>query len=124
MFTTGLYFLQVYTGSYRPQSSAVVSVSDVATLKVGHLVAVQCENCSLEPLLGKVLEIFTDVGEIEIVWLEGAYNKAWKVWKHRDPKNRRRIIDWTDRIPLSSVLLFDFELTKNNLLRKSTIEHL
>lgn len=74
--------------------------------------AVQCENCSLEPLLGKVLEIFTDAGEIEIVWLEGGHNKAWKVWKHRDPKNRRRIIDWTDRIPLSSVLLFDFELTK------------
>lgn len=86
--------------------------------------AVQCENCSLEPLLGKVLEIYTDVGEIEIVWLEGAYSKAWKVWKHRDPKNRQCIIDWTDRIPLSSVFLFDFELTNNNLLRKSTVEHL
>ena len=86
--------------------------------------AVQCENCSLEPLLGKVLEIFTDVGEIEIVWLEGTYNKAWKVSKRRDPNNRRRIVDWTDRIPLSSVLLFDFELTKRNLLRKTTVDHL
>ena len=86
--------------------------------------AVQCENCSLEPLLGKVLEKFTDVGEIDIVWLEGAYNKAWKVSKRRDPNNRRRIVDWTDRIPLSSVLLFDFELTKTNLLRKATVEHL
>lgn len=40
--------------------------------------AVQCENCSLEPLLGKVLEIYTDVGELEIVWLEGALTKHGK----------------------------------------------
>ena len=62
--------------------------------------------------------------EIEIVWLEGAYNKSWKVAKTRDPKNKRKLIDWTDTIPKASIILFDFEFTTTNHLRKKSIEHL
>ena len=62
--------------------------------------------------------------EIKIVWLEGAYNKSWKVAKTRDPKNKRKLIDWMDTIPKSSVILFDFEFITTNHLRKKTVEHL
>ena len=62
--------------------------------------------------------------EVEIVWLEGAYNKSWKGAKRRDPHNKRKLIDWTDTIPKASIILFDFELTSTNHLRKKSIEHL
>ena len=91
-------------------------------VSVGHLIAVDCENCDLEPLLGKVLKVMDN--DVEIVWLEGAYNKTWKGAKQRDPQNKRKLVDWTDTIPKASIILFDFELTSTNHLRKKTIEHL
>ena len=33
-------------------------------------------------------------------------------------------MDWKDNLPKSSILLYDFELTKTKHLRKATIEHL
>ena len=75
-----------------------------------------------EPLLGKVLKV-VDEG-VENVWLKGEYNKSWKVAKQRDPRNKRKMVDWTDTIPKASIILFDFELTTINRLRNRSIEHL
>ena len=85
----------------------------------GQLVALNVENCHLRPLIAKVLEV--NMETIDIVWLEGSYNKSWKVAKKRE---RRTLVDWVDTVPKSSVILFDFQLTKTNRLRKATIEHL
>ena len=116
------WHFQVYTGSYRPKSGVVQSGADISTLSANQLVAVQCENCELEPLIARVEGIKQD--DVEIVWLEGKYNKSWKVAKHLDPKNRRKKVDWKDVVPKSSIILFDFKLTASNHLRKSTVEHL
>ena len=113
---------QVYTGPYRPPSSRILQVSNTKELSEGHLVAVRCENYEKEPTLGKVLKVYSD--SVDIVWLEGDYSKAWKIARHRDPKNKRRLVDWTDIVPKSSILLFDFKLTSKNHLRKSSVEHL
>ena len=99
-----------------------MSVTDTSELSKGHLVAVNCENCDKEPLIARVLEVQEE--EVDIVWLEGEYSKAWRVAKHRDPSDRRRMVDWRDSIPKSSIILFDFELTTTNHLRRATIEHL
>jgi hypothetical protein len=112
----------MYSGGYRNKRHEVQSVNDTSLLAIGHLVAIDCENCDKEPLLGKVLKI--EESEIKIVWLEGAYNKSWKVAKTRDPTNKRKLIDWRDTIPESSVILFDFEFTTTNHLRKKSINHL
>ena len=102
------------------------AVSVTSLVEVGHLVAVDCENCSnypyKEPLLGKVLKVLNE--EVEIVWLEGEYSKSRRVTKQRDPRNKRKMVDWTDTIPKASIILFDFELTTTNHLRKRSIEHL
>ena len=95
--------------------------ADVSTLSVGDFVAVNCEN-SREPAIGCCKEIFEE--DIDIVWMEGEYTSAWKTRKIRDPKNRRKIIEWRDSIPKLSVLLFGFTLTTTNHLRKRTIERL
>ena len=86
------------------------------------LVAVSCENYDRTPVLGRIMEVLEK--EIDTVWLEGDYSTAWRVAKHQDPKNRRRKIEWKDRIPKSSVILYDFKLTSTNHLRKVTVEHL
>ena len=99
-----------------------MAVPDTGTLQQGHLVAVTCENCELEPLIAKVVQIEED--NIEIEWLEGAYSKPWRNAKQRDPKNHRKVIPWTDVIPNQSIILFAFTLTASNRLRKATIVHL
>jgi hypothetical protein len=39
--------------TYSNNQQAVQAVSDTSLLEVGRLVAVDCENCDKEPLLGK-----------------------------------------------------------------------
>ena len=116
-------FLQVYTGNYRqPSTTQVQTVLDLSGLEIGHLVVVNCANCDLEPLLGKVISINGE--EVTIVWLEGHYNSSWRTSKQVDPANKRKKIDWTDTIPLNSIILYDFKLTSTNHLRKNTVTHL
>ena len=112
----------MYTGAYRNPHHAVREVLNVDTLeglRVGHLVALNVENCNLRPLIAKVLN--SSDNELEIVWLEGSYTGPWKISKKKDG---RTIVDWTDTVPKQSVILFDFELTKSNRLRKATVQHL
>ena len=116
-----IYHFQVYTGPYR-QRREVVPVADTRALSEGSLVAVVCDNCEKEPLIGCVEEVHGD--DVDIVWLEGEYNRAWKTARHVNPKNRSRMVDWRDTVPKSSIILFDFELTAKKHLRKVTVENL
>ena len=112
----------MYTGSYRNPSLAVrsnVDVESTDSIEEGQLVALNVENCHLRPLIAKVLEIKAET--IDVVWLEGSYCKPWKIAKK---KQGRALVDWIDGVPKSSVLLFDFQFTKTDRLRKATIEHL
>ena len=94
----------------------------MSELAEGHLVAVECENCSSEPLLARIVKVFHT--NIEVVWLDGEYDKPWKVAHHRDPQNRQKMVDWKDILPKSCIILFDFQFTSTEHLRKATIEHL
>ena len=89
------------------------------TVDKGQLVALNVENCHLRPLIAKVLEVSADT--IDVVWLEGSYTKSWKLAKR---KEGHTFVDWADNVPKSSIILFDFQLTKTNRLRKATIQHL
>lgn len=112
----------MYTGTYRnPQHRVrdVLNVESMEGLQVGQLVALNVENCALRPLLARVLS--TSDSHLEITWLEGSYTGIWKVAKR---KAGRTLVDWTDTVPKESVILFDFELTKTNKLRKATVKHL
>ena len=84
------------------------------------LVALNVENCTLRPLIAKVLEVKED-NMIDIVWLEGSYSRPWKIAKQREG---RTSVDWVDSIPKSAVLLFDFQLTRTDRLRKATVTQL
>jgi len=69
--------------------------------------------------VAQVLKV--DSENIEIMWLEGSYSKPWKTAKR---KQGRYMVEWKDTVPKSSIILFDFELTPANKLRKATVQHL
>jgi len=51
----------------------------------------------------------------------GDYNKQWKVTKHRF---KGKLQEWTDCVDKCSIILYGFELTKANRLRKPTVDAL
>ena len=110
--------MQVYTGSYRSKKNEVVGTSSTS-IREGQLVAVFCEDSSSEPWIGTCLSANKDT--IRLSWLKGTYSSAWKPWKKR---SGRQMISWEDVIPTSSVILYDFDLTKTQHLQKSTVAHL
>ena len=113
-----IYSLQVYTGKRR----ATQPEADISLVKTGDLVAVYCENYTKEPVIGECTRI--EEQYIEVGWMEGSYSSTWKPWKIRDPKNRRKMITWTDTVPKTSIMLFGFTLTSRKFLRKCTTERL
>ena len=61
--------------------------------------------------------------EIEVSWFDGSYTTIWQPSKRKDPNNPRKIIDWTDKVHKSSIIV-DFTFTAASRLRKATIEHI
>jgi len=112
----------VYAGSKRGGTISGTVIEDISKIETGQLVAVNCENYAQEPVIGQCTQISGDT--IEVGWMKGSYSTPWRSWMVRDPKNRRKHAHWHDWIPLSSVLLFDFELTSTNHFRKATVDHL
>jgi len=96
-----------------------VTVDNLNAVEAGHLVALNVMNCDLRPLVAKVTKVNEDT--MEIIWLEGSYTRPWKVAKKKEGRN---LVDWTDTVPKSSIILFDFKLTPSNRLRKATVQHL
>jgi len=69
--------------------------------------------------VARVTEV--DRKNLDIVWLEASYTRPCKIEKK---KEGRAAVDWTDTVPKSSVILFDFRLTNTSRLQKATVEHL
>jgi len=93
----------VYTGSYRNPNltvRSVLSVENMDAIEKGQLVALNVENCHLQPLIAKVLEVHAEA--IDVVWLEGNYSKSWKVAKE---KEGRTLVDWVDSVPKSCYII-------------------
>ena len=94
-----------YTGPRRPGTVCTVSSTE------------SIYNYYDGPANGKFIEI-SDT-DIQIEWIKGTYTSKWVA----DPRNGRRKLPWTDWVPRSSIILFDFELTPSERLRKATVEH-
>ena len=96
--------------------------SSVESAKVGQTLAIHCMDCYDGPSIGKCIEIVDT--DIRIEWMKGTYTSKWETWMVADLRNKRRKVPWTDWVPKSSIILFDFELTPTKRLRKTTVEHL
>ena len=114
-----LYLLQMYIGPYQPPNSAVASVESTADLQVGQLVAIYCQDCPTEPSIGETTNLFGE--EIELKWMEGTYSTVWTYCRISSDSDKRRRVEWVQKVPRSSILLYGFELTKGKHLKKNTV---
>ena len=80
--------------------------------------AVFREESESDPWTGICTEVHDD--SIRLSWLEGSYSTKWKPCKKR---SWRQFVNWEDAVSKSSIILYDFELTKTHL-KKSTVSHL
>jgi len=97
----------------------VQEVDDLRGLKSGHLVAFHTESLEESPWIGKV--VATKKNQVTVVWMEGGYNKPLKIAKRQV---RGKLVEWTDNVDKCSIILYGFELTKTNRLRKTTVDAL
>ena len=63
----------------------------------------------------------TKKNQITVMWMERGYNKRLKIAKRQV---RGKLIEWTDNVDKCSIILYGFELTKTNRLRKTTVDAL
>ncbi|XP_072028306.1 uncharacterized protein [Amphiura filiformis] len=105
-------------GAFHPRE--VQHVSNYEELQLEDLVVVKLEEsqeCQWEkPYIGTVLEIDSD--EVKIQWMKASYNKAWKKWVDGVGKNIKPRVD---TIPIHSIILFGFKLTRKERLPGQTI---
>ena len=87
-------------------------VDDIEGLSVGQYVTLNVENCQLVLYLQRLLDV---------TWTEGSYTSKWKTVKKKEGCT---VVKWTDRVPMSSIILFDFQPTKSDQLRKAMIQQL
>ena len=93
--------------------------SNLPGLTNGHIVAVRTSTVDEAPWLGRCIAVSDDT--LEVVWLEGGWNKQWKESKIR---KGRKMEEWRDIICKDSIILYAIELTKTNRLKAATIKYL
>ena len=80
--------------------------------------AIHCEE-GTEPAIARLAAINEDT--VDVIWFKGGYSTAWEPYILYTGKRK---MEWKDKVPKSSIILYDFELTKAKHLRKTTIAHL
>ena len=94
-------------------------MDDLADLQSGHLVALRTESLQDAPWVARVTGLEGD--KVSVVWMEGDYNKQWKVAKRRV---KGKLVEWTDCVDKCTIILYAFELTKTDRLKKATVDAL
>ena len=78
--------------------------------------ALRTEKLSDAPWLGRVTKVSDS--SVELVWLEGGYTRSWKPAKIR---RGRSLVEWKDKVTPNTIMMYGFELTPTNRLKRSTI---
>ena len=80
------------------------------------MVAVFIENYDKYPVIGKVLAADEAADDFEIHYWKGTYKGKWK------PQHVPRKLDvpWTDKLPKSCILCYNFAFTDESKLLPST----
>ena len=82
-------------------------------------IAIYCQDCPTEPSIGETTNLFGE--EIELKWMEGTYSTVWTYCRICSDSDKRRRVEWVQKVPRSSILLYGFELTKGKHLKKNTV---
>ena len=112
----------MYTESYRRPGQVqrqVLRNESRGDIEEGMLVAVILDKYRERPLIGRVNEVFGD--KLLLAWMYGHWTTNWSICKKRQGQ---RMVEWTEEVEKSAVVLFDFQLTSTRKLRRATISEL
>ena len=84
-------------------------MDDLAELQSEHLGALHTELLQDAPWVARVTGLEGD--KASVVWMEGDYNKQWKVAKRRV---KGKLVEWRDCVDKCTGILYAFELTKTD----------
>ena len=83
------------------------------------LVAVVLDKYPEKPLIGRVDKVSGE--KLHLTWMYGHWTTNWSICKKREGQ---RMVEWTEQVDKSAVVLFDFELTSSEKLRLATVRKL
>lgn len=113
---------KVYTGSYRRPGQVqrqVLRNESRRDIEKGMLVAVLSDKYREKPLIGRVDELSGE--KLHLTWMYGHWTTNWSICKKREGQ---RMVEWTEEVDKSTVVLFDFQLTSSGKLRQATVREL
>ena len=113
---------KVYTGSYRRPGQVerqVLRNESRGDIEEGMLVALVLDKYRERPLIGRVDEVSGE--KLNLTWMYGHWTTHWSICKKRQGQ---RMIEWTEEVDKSAVVLFDFQLTTTGKLRQATVREL
>ena len=106
--------LQVYTGPYVQRRQQISETTSVL-VKPGHLCAVYTDDTETQPWIGICKDVSST--EVRLAWLEGTYSSSWKPLLQKKGRKKEEVVD---TIAKESIILYDFELTRTQHLKKCT----
>ena len=83
------------------------------------LVAVLVDTYRERPLIGRVDKVAGE--QLEMTWMHGHWTTNWSICKKRQG---HRLVEWTEEVHKSAVVLFDFQFTSTGKLRQATVREL
>ena len=87
--------------------------------------AVRTEREEDAPWIARVTTVDPRKDEIDVIWMEGKYNRQWKVAKTIVKRGRSRaFVEWKDTVAKASIILYGFELTNASRLKQDTVREL
>ena len=109
-------------GSYRRPGQVqrqVLRNESRGDIEQGMLVAVLLDKYQEKPLIGRVDAVSGD--KLELTWMYGHWSTDWSICKKCQGQ---RLVEWTEEVDKSAVVLFDFQLTSTGKLRQATVREL
>ncbi|XP_071851801.1 uncharacterized protein [Apostichopus japonicus] len=110
---------EIFIGDQGRPHKRVALMDSYASVESGVLVAVHCEEKEGRPFIGEVIERNDE--NVLVQWMKGSYSGAWQFWVAGTSKQPS---PYTSCLPVSSLILWDFTLTKGRKLKKLTVETL
>ncbi|PIK34158.1 hypothetical protein BSL78_29027 [Apostichopus japonicus] len=110
---------EIFIGDQGRPHKRVALMDSYASVESGVLVAVHCEEKEGRPFIGEVIERNDE--NVLVQWMKGSYSGAWQYWVAGTSKQPS---PYTSCLPVSSLILWDFTLTKGRKLKKLTVETL
>lgn len=109
----------MYIGNQGKAHGRVLEMDGYCSVECGVLAVVHCEEKKGRPFIGEVIK--KDGENVLVSWLRGSWTGQWQPWVQGSSGKKG---PYTSLVPVTSLILWDFQLSRKKKLKKSTVETL